>query len=312
MLNYSIIIPHKDIPDLLQRCLDSIPVRDDVQVIVVDDNSDPRKVDFANFPKWGGKCYEYYITKKGKGAGYARNIGLEHAQGRWIVFADADDYFAEGFNALLNETVDAVEDMVFFDYINVLSEDITKLVNDRMWYSRSMMKCRNGDISKQSMKISIPVVWCKIMKRELIEKKQMRFSETRWSNDVFFVAQVNCYSKTEKVRETIGYVLTQRDGSLSHNGIKSTRELKVRLQESLKSERLYMRNRLRAKGSLTSPYLKWVYDEKGFWWCVWFCVINVFDWPVLKSMMHYLAKMLKEKQRIGLNPNGTANSRLKT
>ena len=32
--NYSIIIPHKDIPDLLQRCLDSIPVRDDVEVIV--------------------------------------------------------------------------------------------------------------------------------------------------------------------------------------------------------------------------------------------------------------------------------------
>ena len=38
---FSIIIPHKNIPSLLQRCLDSIPKRDDVQIIVVDDNSNP-------------------------------------------------------------------------------------------------------------------------------------------------------------------------------------------------------------------------------------------------------------------------------
>ena len=49
MINYSIIIPHKNIPNLLQRCLDSIPNREDVQIIVVDDNSDPNIVDFDKF-----------------------------------------------------------------------------------------------------------------------------------------------------------------------------------------------------------------------------------------------------------------------
>lgn len=37
---YSIIIPHHNIPDLLQRCLSSIPQRNDLQVIVIDDKSD--------------------------------------------------------------------------------------------------------------------------------------------------------------------------------------------------------------------------------------------------------------------------------
>ena len=37
--SFSIIIPHKDIPNLLMRCLRSIPVSEDIQVIVVDDNS---------------------------------------------------------------------------------------------------------------------------------------------------------------------------------------------------------------------------------------------------------------------------------
>lgn len=36
---FSIIIAHYDIPDLLMRCLKSIPVSEDIQVIVVDDNS---------------------------------------------------------------------------------------------------------------------------------------------------------------------------------------------------------------------------------------------------------------------------------
>ena len=37
--SFSSIIPHYHIPDLLMRCVDSIPVRDDIQVIAVDDCS---------------------------------------------------------------------------------------------------------------------------------------------------------------------------------------------------------------------------------------------------------------------------------
>ena len=36
---FNIIIPHKDISDLLMRCLKSIPVSEGIQGIVVDDNS---------------------------------------------------------------------------------------------------------------------------------------------------------------------------------------------------------------------------------------------------------------------------------
>ena len=39
MINYSIIIPHKNSPELLERCLNSIPERKDIEIIVVDDCS---------------------------------------------------------------------------------------------------------------------------------------------------------------------------------------------------------------------------------------------------------------------------------
>ena len=75
--SFSIIIPHRNCPSLLQRCLDSIPVREDVQVIVVDDNSDLTIVDFNRFPGFDREDVTIVYTKEGKGAGHARNIGLE-------------------------------------------------------------------------------------------------------------------------------------------------------------------------------------------------------------------------------------------
>ena len=68
---YTIIIPHKNAPLLLQRCLDSIPFRDDIQIIVVDDDSSSDVVDFMDFPGSSREDVEIIFTKEGKGAGYA-------------------------------------------------------------------------------------------------------------------------------------------------------------------------------------------------------------------------------------------------
>lgn len=74
--HYSIIIPHKNTPRLLERCLYSIPTWDEIQIIIIDDNSNSESVDFSHFPGNGRKNTEVLFTKEGKGAGYARNIGL--------------------------------------------------------------------------------------------------------------------------------------------------------------------------------------------------------------------------------------------
>ena len=125
MIYFSIIIPHKNSTGLLQYCLSSIPVRDDIQVIVVDDNSDPNKVDFMNFPKWKGGCYECYFTKEGKGAGYARNVGLEHAKGKWVLFVDADDFLVADADDIFESTIGVDADIVFYRPKSVMLHDRT-------------------------------------------------------------------------------------------------------------------------------------------------------------------------------------------
>ena len=65
---YSIIIPHKNTPNLLSRCVASIPKRDDLQIVIVDDNSDPSIVDFDNFPIKNDERTVIIFDKSGKGA----------------------------------------------------------------------------------------------------------------------------------------------------------------------------------------------------------------------------------------------------
>lgn len=93
MINYSFIIPHKNSPQLLNRCVNSIPRRDDVEIIVVDDNSDPNVVDWKSFKFDDTRCLTLIQDHSCKGAGNARNVGIDNAHGRWLLFADADDYY---------------------------------------------------------------------------------------------------------------------------------------------------------------------------------------------------------------------------
>lgn len=294
--NYSIIIPHKNIPNLLQRCLDSIPVRDDVEVIVVDDNSDPQKVDFDHFPKWNGEHFQVFQTKEGKGAGYARNVGLDHATGRWIVFADADDFFTEDFGRLLEEMADEEDDLVFFNYINVLSDEITQKLDERVWYKTLIAAyLNNDDKSEEWLRCYFCVPWCKFVKKELIEQHRIRFSEVRWGNDTYFSAQVGCRAKTIRVSEKIGYVLTSRKGSLTDDKFKTPKEFRIRLSEAMKCDRLFQQFGYILNNKKIKVVIRESYQKRGAWKSAWFCIANVFHPRLFWASASFWIRRMKEK-----------------
>src|SRR5574344_1519064 len=115
IINFSFIIPHKNTPDLLIRCVNSIPQRDDIEIIIVDDNSSPDIVDFNKFPCFTNSNVRVIFNKEAKGAGHARNIALPLAIGKWIIFADSDDFFNPCAEDILNDYVNSTNDIVFFN-----------------------------------------------------------------------------------------------------------------------------------------------------------------------------------------------------
>lgn len=206
-INYTIIIPHKDIPDLLRRCLASIPRREDIQIIVVDDNSDPEKVDFSHFPGIGEPCVEIYFTKEGKGAGYARNVGLDHAQGKWLLFADSDDFFDDNFVSVLDKYFFEDVDIIYFNTRSVDSKTLN-IVKPRSDRSNIIKK---GKINKLRF---LHVPWGKMMKKEFIIKNNLRFEELIASNDSYFSVISGVLANKISAYDVCIYVSTIRSDSL--------------------------------------------------------------------------------------------------
>jgi glycosyltransferase involved in cell wall biosynthesis len=225
--NYSVIIPHKNIPKLLERCLTSIPRRDDVQIIVVDDNSDPKKVDFDKFPGLYDQQIDIVFTKEGKGAGYARNIGLTKAIGKWLLFADADDFFNYCINDVFDEYINCEADIIYFKCNSINSDKYTTAYRHIEW--NTFIDCWKYSQSKSEklLKYRNTVVWSKIFRANLIYKNNILFDEISSSNDVTFVCLTGFHANSICTDSRALYCVTRRQDSISYG--KSFKEKKMNL-----------------------------------------------------------------------------------
>lgn len=91
----SVIVPVYNVENQLRMCCDSLlqqQVSGDYEILLIDDGSRDAS---------GKICDEYaaqhperirVIHQPNRGAGAARNTGIEHAQGEYLVFCDSDDW----------------------------------------------------------------------------------------------------------------------------------------------------------------------------------------------------------------------------
>lgn len=213
---YSIIIPHKNTPALLVRCVASIPKRDDLQIVVVDDNSDPSIVDFDNFPIKNDDHTVVVFDKSGKGAGRARNIGMEKATGEKFIFADADDFFNYCINEVLDEYKEDTTDIVFFNASSCDSTyytDAPYRVKDR----KNLFKYYKDDpkLYEYYLRYECGAPWSKIIQKELIEEHQIKFQESTIYNDLRFSYLSGHFAKSIKVDQRAIYCVTYNPSSIS-------------------------------------------------------------------------------------------------
>lgn len=264
-IKYSIIIPHKNTANLLQRCLNSIPERPDVQVIVVDDNSNPLIVDFENFPGLKRQNVEVYFLKSGKGAGHARNIGLMHAKGHWLLFADADDYYSEGFLETLNKYLTPDLDILYY---NVFSDTTCDIHNRAL----SINKLYDEYFSSKSsyiniIKFSIWAPWNKVFSHQLIKSNNIKFDEIPVGNDAFFSLLASKFAKKVNVINEKLYCITYQEGSISYSTATYERTL-LYLEINARINSFYKKNNCLPRryrlDFLGLNYIKNLYKNYGF------------------------------------------------
>ena len=258
-INYSIIIPHYNIPDLLIRCLKSIPVREDIQVIVIDDCSPDADRYLKDYPELSRPYLEFYSTLQGGSAGRARNVGLDHAKGKWLIFLDADDLLTNDAEQILDETFNRPEDIIFYNTTCVMSDDLSK-ASDRNFYGQYFEEfVSNHD--ETPFRYRFHSLWGKVIRRVLATTNNLRFDETRYSNDVYFSCVTGHFAKTIAVVDRPFFIVTERQGSLassqfSEKGV-SLEECQVRFDIALKIKLL-----LDKWGIKVFPFQMYEYSDK--------------------------------------------------
>lgn len=190
----SIIMPIYNAEDTLQRALDSIPLADDIQIILLDDGSTDSSWQIAldwwrkhNF----GAGSTIHRWENNKGVAATMNLGFRLAIGEYIVSLSSDDYYITDFEQF-RPYLDGKNDLIYFDL----------QVNDgSVWH-----------LDEESKKGFVGAV--KFMRREFLG--DTRIPDLKWEEDVPFSQEL--YKKNPKEVFT-GIVLKRynfpREGSLS-------------------------------------------------------------------------------------------------
>lgn len=199
-INYSVIIPHYNCVSLLTRCLNSIPDRDDLEIIVVDDNSS-----IENRPQISRTNARviYLSASDTHGAGHARNVGIMAAKGKWLLFADADDYYTENIKDLLNKYEnDETTDLVYLSAQRVNENGNISLISIST-YIRNYKKKRI--YSEMVLRYNIWSPWTRMVKRQLVEQYAIFFENIATGNDMMFSLKCSKYAASFDVEEDIIY-----------------------------------------------------------------------------------------------------------
>ena len=197
-IKISIVMPVYNQEKLVIRALQSIPEREDIEVIISDDGStDKTRENIQDFINKSKLKITLLCEDINKGIGYALNKCYDNACGEYIVQLDSDDYFiTENFIKCIEE-LDGITDFIFYNY---------EINSGKIWDPINMpqMKCGN----------------MKFIKRSLIG--QDRCPEVRIAEDWHLHQKLLEKNPTEKITNyTVYHYNWPRKGSLCNTGGKN-------------------------------------------------------------------------------------------
>lgn len=202
---YTILIPFKGEISLLERLLVTIPDRQDIQVLIIDNNEKEAALP-ANYFEDRNQVFVLY-SAPGKGCGCARNVGIEQTRGKWAICADADDFFHPGAFAVFDSYRDSVADVIYFCADSCYSE--TGLPASRGKYTAQLVdQYLSGRISLNSFKYKYFMAANKMIRTQFLRNHEIRFEEIMSGEDIVFSVLTAYYAGKIEVDRSIVYCIT--------------------------------------------------------------------------------------------------------
>ena len=210
----SIVIPVYNTRDFLAACVDSVlePSRGDYEIILVNDGStDDSGLIAAEYVKKYPALIRLITTENG-GLGAARNIGIEHAQGDFLLFLDSDDSMEKGALGEIMDALDGSFDLAIFDFLTV---------NPAGEAIGVMRGCdREGDFTLEEhpeLLFQLPSACNKLYRRSLFTDSGIRFPGRVWFEDLHTMPKLYPLAGTIRYIPRAWYRYLVRPGSITNS-----------------------------------------------------------------------------------------------
>lgn len=208
--DFSVIVPcWRGAIKFLPKLFDSIPEKEGIEIIVVDNSNEPVSREEIDSPR------EIVLLHSApeRHAGGSRNDGMGAARGRWLLFADADDYFTpDAFDVYYSKFNTDAE--IVYTAMGGIYEDTGEPSDRGERYARLVRDYCKGKISELNLRISFNSPCCKMVSHTLVDREKLRYDEIRAGNDIFFSLTSGFFARKVEAVDTITYIATVNHGSL--------------------------------------------------------------------------------------------------
>lgn len=188
-IKVSIIVPCWGVEEYLDRCVKSLVKQTlkDIEIILVDDESPDRVPEMCD--NWAAKDSRIkVIHKKNEGLGFARNTGIEHVKGKYVIFLDSDDWVEpETYETVYNKAEEKELDICWFQRCRVDNSGkkhyFTPVKEEYFFSDVEMKRFRKDVIGKnfldKNSKIRNLSSCMALIKRSLFDETNIRYPSER-------------------------------------------------------------------------------------------------------------------------------------
>lgn len=212
---YCIVVPHRNVPELLLRCIQSIPKLPYVHVLVVDNSDSDKRAKECLKGRQFGFGGLTLLEREPRGVGYIRNEALRYLREQGflgkLVFADSDDYFLPNTTECFERFKNTDYDLVWFDMEG--RDEQGNATNNADLIKRAMAIFFD-DNDDGAFRYNCGLICGKFIDMGLVVKNDIWFPEIETCEDTVFSAKIGYYAEKIFVCREPLYVYVQHEGSL--------------------------------------------------------------------------------------------------